>query len=184
MKKNKLPDNKNVHDSPDKQEAKTVSRRKVIKSLIFVPIQISFFQSVLKAQGASSLFSGIKDIPGDNSPGIHGKLIEDHYAPNQPIGKGQGIMPGRVSWIWNPAATNPSCANLPVSKELSEDKYDAWFMDKNTNQDIVDRMLAEGLCSISGKKKTADAWVSIFKYHNLKRGKGRCYLQKGREDIS
>ncbi len=179
MKKNEPPDNKNVQDSPDKQEAKTLSRRKVIKSLIFVPIQISLFQSVIKAQGASSLFSGVKDFPGDNYPGIPGKLIEDLYTPNQPMGKGQGIMPGRVSWVWNPAATNPSCANLPVSAGLSEDKYDAWFMDKNTNQGIVDKMLADGLCSISGKKKTADAWNSIFRHHNRRRGKGDITYKKG-----
>ena len=171
MKKNETPDNKNVHDSPDKQEAKTLSRRKVIKSLIFVPIQISLFRSVIKAQGDASLFSGVSDIPGNNYPGIPEKLIEDLYSPNQPMGKGQGIIPGRVSWVWNPAATNPSCANLPVSTVLSEDKYDAWFMDKNTNQDIVDKMLADGLCSISGKKKTSDAWNSIFRYHTQKRGK-------------
>jgi len=179
MKKNETPDNKNVHDSPDKQEAKTLSRRKVIKSLIFLPIQISLFRSVIKAQGDASLFSGVSDIPGNNYPGIPEKLIEDLYSPNQPMGKGQGIMPGRVSWVWNPAATNPSCANLPVSTILSEDKYDAWFMDKNTNQDIVDKMLADGLCSISGKKKTADAWNSIFRYHNLKRGKGDVAYKKG-----
>ena len=179
MKKNETSGNKNVHDSPDKQEAKKISRRRVIKSLFFLPIQVSLFQSVIRAQGTVSLFSDVKDIPGVKYPGIPEKLIEDLYSPNKPMGKGQGIMPGRVSWIWNPAATNPSCANLPVSKELSEDKYDAWFMDKNTNQDIVDRMLAEGLCSISGKKKTADAWVSIFKYHNLKRGKGDVTYKKG-----
>ena len=172
MKKNETPDNKNVHDSPDKQEAKTISRRKVIKSLIFIPLQITLFQSVIKAQGASRLFSSVKDIPGDDYPGIPEKLIEDLYSPNQPMGKGQGIIPGRVSWVWNPGATNPSCANLPLSAALSEDKYDAWFMDKNTNQEIVDKMLADGLCSISGKKNAADAWDSIFRYHNLKRGKG------------
>ena len=179
MKKNEIPDYKNVNDSPDKQEAKTLSRRKAIKSLIFVPIQIGLFQSAIKAQGAASLFSGAKDIHGNNQPGISGNLAEDLYTPNQPMGKGQGIIPGRVSWVWNPSATNPSCANLPVSTVLSEDKYDAWFMDKNTNQDIVDRMLEEGLCSISGKTKTADAWNTIFRYHNLKRGKGDVTYKKG-----
>ena len=179
MKKNETLDNKNVNDSPDKQEAKTLSRRKVIKSLIFLPIQMSLFQSVIKAQGSASLFSGVKGVPGDNNQGIPGKLIEDLYSPNQPMGKGQGIIPGRVSWVWNPAATNPSCANIPVSAGLSEDKYDAWFMDKNTNQDIVDKMLSDGLCSISGKKRTADAWNRIFRFHNMKRGKGDVTYKTG-----
>jgi hypothetical protein len=111
---------------------------------------------VIKAQGAASLFSGVKDIHGNNYPGISGNLTEDLYTPNQPMGKGQGIIPGQVSWVWNSAATNPSCANMPVSAELSEDKYDAWFMDRNTSQEIVDSMLADGLCSISGQTKTGD----------------------------
>ncbi len=179
MKKNETSDNKIVHDSPDKKEAKTISRRKVIKGLILVPIQISLFQSVIKAQGAAGMFSGLKDVPGDKYPGIPGKLSEDLYLPNQPMGKGQGIIPGRVSWVWNPAATNPACANLPLSTGMSEDKYDAWFMDRNTNQDIVDRMLADGICSISGQKKTAEAWNSIFRYHNLKRGKGDVTYKSG-----
>jgi hypothetical protein len=179
MKKNETPDNEHLHGSPEKQGPKILSRRKVIKSLMFVPIQISLFQSVIKAQGAASLFSGAKDIHGNNHPGISGNLTEDLYTPNQPMGKGQGIIPGRVSWVWNPAATNPACANLPLSAGLSEDKYDAWFMDKNTNQNIVDKMLADGLCSISGKKKTADAWNTIFRYHNLKRGKGDVTYKTG-----
>jgi hypothetical protein len=179
MKKNETPDNKYVNECSEKQGPKTISRRQVIKSLILLPIQVSLFQSVIKAQGTASLFSGVKDIHGDKYPGISGNLTEDLYTPNQPMGKGQGIIPGRVSWVWNSAATNPSCANLPVSAELSEDKYDAWFMDKNTNQEIVDRMLANGLCSISGKTKTVDAWESIFRYHNRKRGKGDVAYRKG-----
>jgi uncharacterized protein (DUF362 family) len=179
MKKNETPDDKHVHGSTEKQGPKILSRRNVIKSLMFVPIQIGLFQSVIKTQGAASLFSDVKNIPGDNYPGIPEKLIEDLYSPNQPMGKGQGIIPGRVSWVWNPAATNPSCANLPVSAGLSEDKYDAWFMDKNTSQDIIDKMLADGLCSISGQTKTGDAWNSIFRYHNRKRGKGDVIYKSG-----
>jgi hypothetical protein len=179
MKKNKIPENKKAPDSPNKQKAKTLSRRNVIKSLILIPVQISLFKDLFKAEDTVYHFPGMKSIPGDNNSVLNGKLIEDLYLPNQPIGKGQGIFPGRVSWVWNPAATNPSCANIPVSASLSEDKYDAWFMDKNTNQDIVDRMLAEGLCSISGKKTTVDAWNSIFSYHNQKRGKGNAGYKKG-----
>jgi hypothetical protein len=179
MKKNETPVNKHAYDFPEKQGPKILSRRKVIKSLMLIPIQTGLFHSLIKAQGATSLYSGVKYIPGDNHPGISGDLTEDLYAPNQPMGKGQGIIPGQVSWVWNSAATNPSCANLPVSAELSEDKYDAWFMDRNTSQDIVDRMLADGLCSITGKTKTSDAWNSIFRYHNRKRRKGDVAYRNG-----
>ena len=177
MKKNQTPDNKYVHESSEKQGSKTLSRRKLIKSLMFIPVQASLFQSLIKAQGTSSMF--VKDSPSDNHPGISGIITEDLYTSNRPIGKGQGLIPGRVSWVWNPAATNPSCANLPALAGLDEDKYDAWFMDRNTSQNIVDRMLADGLCSISGETKTVKAWNSIFKYHNSKRGKGDVSYRKG-----
>jgi hypothetical protein len=52
-------------------------------------------------------------------------------------------------------------------------------MDKNTNQKIVDKMLEDGLCSISGKKTAAEAWKSIFRYHNQKRGKGESTYKNG-----
>jgi hypothetical protein len=169
--------------NPDRKKANTISRRKAIKNLVLLPVSISLFPGVVKAYGAFSPFSGMKDLSADRNPDATGKMTEDPFVANLPVGKGQGIFPGRVSWVWNPAATNPSCANLPLSAGMSEDKYDAWFMDKNTNQDVVDKMLAEGLCSISGKKNTADAWNSIFKYHNKKRGKGDLTYKKGEKNI-
>ena len=75
MKKNETPDNKNIDETPDKQEAKTLSRRKIIKNLIFAPIHISLFDSVINAQLAGVLSSGVKSIPGDRYPGIQGKFI-------------------------------------------------------------------------------------------------------------
>jgi uncharacterized protein (DUF362 family) len=179
MKKKESFISRSVPGSPAIPGPKTFSRRKALKILVFVPIQFSLLQSVIKAQGITGMFSETKENPGDNYPGISGNQAEDLYTPNQPVGKGQGIIPGRVSWVWNPAATNPSCANIPISGEISEDKYSAWFMDINTNQGIVDRMLEDGLCSIAGKTKTSDAWDSIFKFHNRKRGKGDVSYKKG-----
>jgi len=162
-----------------KSEAKTISRRKVIKSLVLVPVQWSLFSHLIKPGGITEIFPDGKNIPGDNYSGLPGTQTGDLYTPNQPMGKGQGIIPGRVSWVWNPASTNPGCANIPVSAELSEDKYDAWFMDKNTSQVIVDRMLEEGLLSITDRKKSGDAWNAIFRYHNGMRGKGNVPYKKG-----
>jgi hypothetical protein len=88
-------------------------------------------------------------------------------------------MPGRVCWVWNPASTNPVCANKPLSKETSAVKYDAWFQDKNTIQEKVDQILIAGLCSMVGKEKPGEAWDAVFRYHNLKRGKGSVPYTKG-----
>jgi len=179
MKKNKSKISTSVPNSPSISGVKTFSRRKVLKRLILLPMQWSLFLTAIKAQEISGIFLEDKSIPGDMYSGISGSRVDDLYTPNQPIGNAQGIAPGRVSWVWNPASTNPSCANLPVSTDISEDKYDAWFMDRNTNQEIVDQMLTAGLCSIAGKTKTGDAWDSIFRYHNRKRRKGNVPYRKG-----
>jgi hypothetical protein len=165
--------------SKEKAGAKTLSRRKFMKRLILAPIQWSIFYSAVKAQGLVRAFTLEKGIPGDIYSGIPGNQAGDIYNPNQPVGKAQGIVPGRVSWVWNPAATNPNCANKPVSGEIREENYDAWFMDKNTSQEIVDRMLADGICSMADKKATGEAWDTVFRYHNRKRGKGNVSYSKG-----
>ena len=156
-----------------------ISRRKAVKRLIMAPVPITLLLSAAKAEGLAGILSDRKSIAGDKHPGIAGSPVEDLYMPNQPVGKAQGIIPGRVSWVWNPAATNPGCTNIPITAGVSEEKYDAWFMDRNTSQEIIDQMLSSGLTSISGKKETGDAWDAIFRYHNRKRGKGNVPYSKG-----
>jgi len=179
MQNDKPVTKKSVPGSTEKHAVKKISRRKVLKSLVLAPFQWGLFLSAIKAQGSERTFSGKNDIPGNNSRTITGKQAEDIYAPNRPIGKAQGIVPGRVSWVWDPASTNPGCANKPVSEETSAALYDAWFQDKNTSQEKVDQMLIAGLCSIVGKEKPGEAWDAVFRYHNLKRGKGSVPYIKG-----
>lgn len=179
MQKNKPATNKSIPGSSVKPGKRTFSRRTVLKGLILAPIQWGLFISAIKAQGITRMFSMEKDFAGENYPRIPVNNSDDIYTPNQPVGKAQGIVPGRVSWVWNPASTNRDCANKPVSDETNEAQYDAWFMDKNTNQEIVDRMLAAGLCSMANKEKTGGAWDAVFRYHNRKRGKGNVPYRKG-----
>ncbi len=164
MQNDKPVTKKSVPCSTEKPVIKKISRRKVLKSLFLAPVQFSFFLSAIKAQGSN---------PGS------GSQADNPYTPNLPMGKGQGIIPGRVSWVWNPSTTNPGCANKPVSKEIPAANYDAWFQDKNTSQEKVDQMLIAGLCSMVGKEKPGEAWDAVFRYHNLKRGKGSVPYFKG-----
>jgi hypothetical protein len=80
--------------------------------------------------------------------------------PNQPFGKGSGVNPGRVVWVWNPEATNENCLNTFESK-------DYYFKPVNTNKDVVRAMIRSGLTSLSGKKSIPEAWDVLFRYHNL-----------------
>ena len=179
MKKNEPVKHKSASGSTVMPGVKTFTRRKFLKRLILTPVQLGIFLSAAKARVLVREFAEGKSIPGDLYPGIPGSQLDDIYSPNQPMGKAQGIVPGRVCWVWNPASTNPDCANMPLTGDMVEAQYDAWFMDKNTSQDFVDHMLKDGICSIADKKESGEAWDTVFRYHNRKRGKGNVPYSKG-----
>jgi hypothetical protein len=84
-----------------------------------------------------------------------------------PIGEAKGTIPGRVVWFWDPTATNEACTN---------GTNDWYWLDKNTNQSVVDNMLNKSLLSLTGQTTTAEAWTSIFTYYNVqKRNLNRGY---------
>jgi hypothetical protein len=91
--------------------------------------------------------------------------------PNQPIGTAKGIFPGRVVWVWNPDATNEN--TNPASYGHS------WFMPENNDQAVIDRMLSDGIKSLTGVSTDADAWKAVFKFHNNGHGKGEVGYQAG-----
>lgn len=179
MQKGKAVISKTKKGNASGQGAEKISRRKAVKTLVLAPVELSLFLSAVKSWGIVPKSEVETILPGNNFPFAGNNRADILYLPNQPMGKGQGLIPGRVSWVWNPSATNPDCMNKPVSGEITAEKYDAWFMDRNTNQEIVDKMLAAGLCSMTGKEKMTDVWDAVFRYHNQKRGKGNVPYVKG-----
>lgn len=89
---------------------------------------------------------------------------------NEPMGVAKGIFPGRVAWIYDADATNEDCTN---------DFGDGYFMDENTDQDVVDNMLNKAIKVISGKGILSEGWDAIFKYHNKEVGKGEVGYSNG-----
>ncbi len=87
----------------------------------------------------------------------------DYFVPNQPMGKGQGIHPGRVVWIHNADATNENAANTVAVP------YDA---PSNNDQTVIDNMVNESILKLTGEANISDAWDAIFKSFNLKKGRG------------
>ena len=157
-----------------------LNRRQLLKRFLFAPFQgILFMHAITQKRAGANVVSS----PDYNSKNIYVVNPADQttnvFTPNEPMGIAQGIFPGRVTWIWNPASTNPQCTNTVISPDAPGSKYDGWFMDWNTNQEIVDQMLIAGLCSISGKEKTSDAWDTIFRYYNKMSGKGNVPYRKG-----
>ena len=61
--------------------------------------------------------------------------------PNQPMGEGKGIFPGRVVWMYDPDATYENCPNT---------RTNYWSMDTNTDQSVVNKMVSDGLHKLTG----------------------------------
>jgi hypothetical protein len=91
-------------------------------------------------------------------------LFSDPLGPNVPIGTPKGIFPGRVVWVYNPDATNKNCTN--------SNHNDAYWLAKNCDQTVVDKMFSDGIKSVTGKETHAEAWDAIFRYFNVNHGKG------------
>ncbi|MBN1413723.1 MAG: DUF362 domain-containing protein [Bacteroidales bacterium] len=91
-------------------------------------------------------------------------LFVDPLGPNVPIGTPKGVYPGRVVWIYDPDATNKNCTNSSHS--------DAYWLPKNCDQAVVDKMFSNGIKSLTGKETHAEAWDAVFRYFNINHGKG------------
>ncbi len=78
--------------------------------------------------------------------------------PNQPMGKGNGVNPGRVVWVWNPKATNEGCINA----------FDL-FKPENTTQGVVNKMVVDGITKLGGMTNLSESWDAIFRSFNSKK---------------
>lgn len=87
--------------------------------------------------------------------------------PNQPIGEGKGIFPGRVVWAMDSAVS----------------KWDGatgqWWNDGNIDQTVLENMYEKSLCTLAGTNDIGKAWEKTFKYHNITRGKGNHGYKQG-----
>jgi uncharacterized protein (DUF362 family) len=77
---------------------------------------------------------------------------------NNPIGEAKGIFPGRVIWSHNPKATK-------WQGNWKQDS-DQWWLDKNTDQKLIEEMLVKTITQLTGEKDLKNAWKKIFEYHN------------------
>ncbi len=87
------------------------------------------------------------------------------HIANEPFGEATGIVPGRVIWNWNPEATNENCTN-------NMNIADGYFLDKNNNQDVIDKMLSDVMNSVSDRKNIKESWNALFTHFNSKKGRG------------
>ena len=86
---------------------------------------------------------------------------------NNPMGEGIGVNPGRVVWVWDEDATNENCTNKID---------DAFFMEENNDQTVVNTMMDDAIKQLASKESTADAWDALFKnFNERKLGKASGY---------
>lgn len=94
--------------------------------------------------------------------------------PNQPMGIGKGVNPGRVVWIYDPAATDETCKNA---------KNDYWWQEDNTHQSVVNAMLSNALQRLTGESADAAAWQAIFSNFNAAHNKGNVGYAPGEKIV-
>jgi len=97
---------------------------------------------------------GQKPFPED------ARIFISPEGPNQPMGQGRGIFPGRVVWTQDFAAT----------------KWDGltgkWWEAANIDQAVAERMLSDTLRSLTGARTDGEAWDELFRHYNQTHGRG------------
>jgi hypothetical protein len=121
----------------------------VLLLFLFIGINITSDTSVTTAQTA--VLTGPQD------------------GPNAPVGKGRGVKPGHVVWVWNPDATNENCKNVVRNN-------DWFFSDENTDGKIVSDMVSDAIKKLGGSADLKKSWDALFRSHNkTKHGKKKGY---------
>lgn len=108
----------------------------------------------------AALFTLLRTDTETQAHTMNDSLFVPIDSPNSPIGTGQGIFPGRVVWARDPAAAtwNGITGN--------------WWSDNNTHQLNVDSMFSKSLRALTESPTDSASWVALFKYFNMKHGKG------------
>src|SRR6202007_786446 len=92
------------------------------------------------------------------------------FEPLSPLGVPRGVIPGRVTWVHNPAA-------------VTWDGTGSWWTDANNNQSVSDRMVSNSIRALTNQKSDAQAWSAIFHEFNRTHGRGNAGY-KGGEKIA
>ncbi len=87
--------------------------------------------------------------------------------PNQPLGEGKGLHPGRVAWIHAPGVAR------------WDGHTGLWVEDRWNDQAKADRMVTEAIGQLTGEPSAQKAWQALFKHFNKAHGRGSRGYKKG-----
>ncbi len=133
-----------------KKSFAALKQRKLGWAFLFIPLMLTF-----------SLVAIYKNPEIIKAADIIG--YSEIVFPSSPIGEGKGKNPGRVVWVHNPNATNGSMTN-------TSGNY--WYLDQNTNQDTIKKMLDLAVINLLDGASVNNAWDELFKHYNSQHGKG------------
>jgi len=87
--------------------------------------------------------------------------------PNEPLGEGRGIFPGRVAWVHAPGVAR------------WDGKTGLWVEDRWNDQYKADAMISEAVLQLTGEKTVRKAWQALFRHFNKTHGRGSRGYRKG-----
>jgi len=94
--------------------------------------------------------------------------VASPLAPNAPLGVARGVQPGRVVWIHEPNATDWSGYGSGL-----------WHDDAHTDPAVVDKMVSRAIRGLAGKSTDAQAWDTLIRHFNIRRGQGDVGYEPG-----
>jgi uncharacterized protein (DUF362 family) len=90
--------------------------------------------------------------------------------PNNPMGEGKGIHPGRVAWVHNPEVAKWDGVTEPLAVKSATGE---WWDDANCDPKICDSMVSTALQGLTGERSDKKAWDALFKHFNQVKGYGK-----------
>ena len=87
--------------------------------------------------------------------------------PNEPLGIGKGIHPGRVAWIHSPGVAQ------------WDGHSGLWVEDRWNDQAKADAMIPEAIMQLTGETNVKKAWQALFKHFNKTHGRGNRGYKRG-----
>ena len=98
---------------------------------------------------------------------FNGRQPRLFVGPNQPMGEGRGIHPGRVAWVHSPGVAS------------WDGKSGLWVEDRWNDQAKADRMVTEAVMQLTGEPTAKKAWRALFRHFNKTHGRGNRGYKKG-----
>lgn len=98
---------------------------------------------------------------------FNGRQPKLFVGPNDPIGEGWGIHPGRVAWIHAPGVST------------WDGHTGLWVEDRWNNQQKADAMIREAVSQLTGEPTAKKAWQALFRHFNKTHGRGNRGYKKG-----